>query len=70
MSGEGLSQEAAVVVGEHLSIAVAEQAQKLRRALDIGEEQGDGAGREIWHGVSLHESDNVLAVRNSANVSI
>ena len=36
------------VLGERLGVRLgAERVQELRRALDVGEEEGDGAGREI-----------------------
>ena len=36
------------VLGERLRVGLcAELAQELRRSLDVGEEEGDGAGREV-----------------------
>ena len=34
---------------ERVCIRVAELAEQLRRALDVGEEEGDGAGGELAH---------------------
>ena len=47
VSGERIAQHAAVL-GERLGVRVRpERVQQPRRALDVGEEEGDGAGREI-----------------------
>ena len=47
VGGEGLTQEAAVL-GERLRIRLgAEIVQELGRAFDVGEEKGDGSGREL-----------------------
>ena len=43
----GLADDAPVL-GERLGVALgAERVQELRRALDVGEEEGDGAGGEV-----------------------
>jgi hypothetical protein len=44
-SGDSLSQQAPDV-GENRLPLLAELAREARRALDIGEEEGDGAGRK------------------------
>ncbi|MGI8969588.1 MAG: hypothetical protein ACR2HB_02565 [Dehalococcoidia bacterium] len=48
VGGDGLSQEA-MMVREHLGVAVTEASQELRRALDVGEQERDVAGGEIGH---------------------
>ena len=49
VAGEDLAQEAAVL-GERLHVALAaELLQEASRPLDVGEEQGDGAGGELSH---------------------
>ncbi len=45
---ERLAQHAAVV-GEEVGVGGAELVQETSRALDVGEEERDGAGREITH---------------------
>jgi hypothetical protein len=45
---EGVAQHAPVL-GERLRVGVAELVHQPRRALDVGEEEGDGAGRELAH---------------------
>ena len=37
------------VVGEHVGVAVAKLLDEPRRALDVGEEEGDGSGRQLPH---------------------
>ena len=45
--GAGLADDAAVL-GERIGVRLgAELVQQLRRALDVGEEKGDGAGRKV-----------------------
>jgi len=46
MSREGRAEHPAVLV-KLLGVRITDLAQQLRRALDVGEEQGDHAGREI-----------------------
>ena len=47
LRGTGLADDAAVL-GERIGVALgAERVQQPRRALDVGEEEGDGAGREV-----------------------
>src|SRR6476469_1500110 len=48
VAGERLAQEAPVL-GQCIRVGVAELVQQLRRALDVGEEEGDSAGRERAH---------------------
>src|SRR5205085_10289609 len=45
--GPGRLAEEPLVLGEDLGVAVLEAPQERRRALDVGEEERDGAGREI-----------------------
>src|ERR1700682_1763917 len=54
MRGERFAQDAPML-GERLCVVSgAERVQELRRAHDVGEEEGDGAGREIAaHGLML-----------------
>ena len=47
--GEGLAEQP-VVIGQHLRIAVAERLEQARRALDVGEHQGDGPRRKAGVG--------------------
>jgi hypothetical protein len=47
---EGLTQEPSVL-GQRLRVGVAELVQQTRRPFDVGEEKGDGAGREFAHHV-------------------
>ena len=51
---EGVAQHAAVL-GQHVGVAIAELLEQLRRALDVGEEERDGAGREVAHGSIVFE---------------
>jgi len=37
------------VIGERIRVGVAQLVEQLRRALDVGEEEGDGARRELTH---------------------
>ena len=55
---EGLAQDAAVL-GERLCVGLApELVQQPGRALDVGEEEGDGSGGEIaWHGIMMRDGD-------------
>ena len=48
----------AAVLGERLRVGLgAELVQELRRALDVGEEEGDGAGRKVVaHGVIIRRT--------------
>ena len=47
LPGAGLADDAAVL-GERIGVGLgAELVQELRRALDVGEEEGNGAGREV-----------------------
>ena len=48
VAGEGLPEDAPVL-GERVGVGVAELVQQACRALDVGEEEGDGAGRELAH---------------------
>ncbi len=49
MGSERLPQDP-LVLGQHLPVAgAAELVQELGRALDVGEEKGDGAGRQLAH---------------------
>ena len=45
---ESVTQDAAVL-GEHLGVLVAQFVQQARRALDVREQEGDGAGGELGH---------------------
>jgi hypothetical protein len=45
---ERISQRPAML-GQHLCIRVAELVEQPRRALDVGEEEGDRPGRELTH---------------------
>ena len=45
---EGFPQDAAVL-GQRVCVSVAELVQQPSRALDVGEEERDGAGRELAH---------------------
>ena len=45
---EGAPKQA-LVVGHRLCVAVPEQTEELGRPLDIGEQEGDGAARELRH---------------------
>src|SRR2546423_13074309 len=45
---EGLPQHAAVL-GEDVRVSIAQLLQQAWRALDVGEEEGDGAARELAH---------------------
>jgi hypothetical protein len=58
LSGAALDRlsEKTPVIREHRRVAVAEQADELRRALDIGEDECDRSIREIW-GQSLLQWD-------------
>jgi hypothetical protein len=47
--GEGFAEES-LVLGEHAAAAVAELLEQPRRALDVGEEERDGAPRPLGHG--------------------
>jgi hypothetical protein len=38
------------MLGQQIGVAVTELVQQPRRALDVGEEKGDSAGRKIAHG--------------------
>jgi hypothetical protein len=50
MRGEHLAQDA-LVLRQHLPVAsAAELVQEPGRALDVREQEGDGAGRELAHG--------------------
>lgn len=42
------------MLGYDVGVAVAELLQQLRRALDVREEKGDRAGREVSHGSMMH----------------
>jgi hypothetical protein len=46
--GERVSQDAPLL-GEDVRIRVTELMEQLRRALDVGEEEGDCAGRQLCH---------------------
>jgi hypothetical protein len=46
--GEGLSKHFAVR-GKRIRVGIVQLLQQLRRALDVGEEEGDRAGREVTH---------------------
>ena len=48
VSGEGVAQDP-TVLSENAGVGVAELVKEPRRALDVGEEEGDGAGRELTH---------------------
>jgi hypothetical protein len=48
MPGEGLAQDLPML-SERVCIGIAELVEQLRRALDVGEEEGDGAGGELAH---------------------
>src|SRR6266545_8366443 len=48
MSCEG-GPEYALVLGVDVGVATAQLFDQLRRALDVGEEEGDGAGRKRGH---------------------
>ena len=37
----------AMVLGQDVRVIVAELMEQLRRALDVGEEEGDGSGRQL-----------------------
>ena len=50
--GDGVAHEPAVI-GEELRVRVAELLHEARRALDVGEEQGDRAGGEAAHAASV-----------------
>ena len=39
----------AMVPGQDVRVLVAELMEQLRRALDVGEEEGDGSGRQLSH---------------------
>ena len=61
-SGHRLPQEAADVCEDGLPV-VAELARQARRALDVGEEEGEGAGREGAHARSLGGDVQKLGAR-------
>ena len=46
--GEGLAQDA-LVLREHLAVALAQLLEQPRRPLDVREEEGDGADRQLGH---------------------
>gem|GEM_PF-3712160 len=48
VGGKGLSQQGAVVL-EDVAVAGAEGVQQARGALDVGEEEGDGACGQVSH---------------------
>src|SRR5439155_26227056 len=48
VAGEGLPEDAPVL-RQRVGVGVAELVQQACRALDVGEEEGDGAGRELAH---------------------
>ena len=53
VSLERVAQDAAVL-GQRVRVALrAELVEKPRRALDVGEEKGDGAARKLAHAASL-----------------
>ncbi len=43
----------AVMLGEQLGVPVAQLVKQPRRALDVREEKGDGAGRQLLHPVRM-----------------
>jgi hypothetical protein len=45
---EGLAERASML-GQRIRVGIAELVQQPRRALDVGKEEGDGAGRELAH---------------------
>jgi hypothetical protein len=58
--GESLSQDSAVV-GEDGCVVITEVVEQLRRALDVGEEEGDGPGGQLGH-TGLSESRRRVSV--------
>ena len=59
VGGEGVAQEAAVL-GQRIGVALgAEGVEQLRRALDVGEQEGDRAG---WK-VARHVADDAKPLR-------
>jgi hypothetical protein len=50
-----LAQEA-LVVGEHLGVAVAETLRQSGGAFDVGEQKGDGPRWQVRHGPPPHDS--------------
>ena len=48
MCGKGRPEQT-LVLGEHQRVALTELLEQLRRPLDVGEEEGDRAARQVSH---------------------
>jgi hypothetical protein len=51
------------VLGEGVRVAVAERLEELGRALDVGEDEGDGAAVQRRHALSLSSSSSSTCAR-------
>jgi hypothetical protein len=66
-AGEGVAKKPPVLGGD-LAVAVAEALEEPRRALDVGEKQRDGSGRQHRHACDLTSTRLAQAVSDSATV--
>ena len=64
VGGEGLPQEP-LVLGQNLRPAPTQLPDELRRALDVGEQEGDGARRKLAHALIIRQRDAGFKLRRA-----
>ena len=64
VGGEGLPQEP-LVLGQNLRPAPTQLPDELRRALDVGEQEGDGARRKLAHALIIRQRDSGFKLRRA-----